>query len=431
VLVLRAEVAFGRHDTDQALALTRRALADPTLDAPTACHAETMTGRILRGVDLDASRAAFERALGRADEATLPIWRLRALHELGTIDMFARGRPERLEGARRLADELGAPGTGAMIDLQLSGLAIFRFEPDEATRRAQSALEVGERLGLTKLTGIVLVFLAEAAALRRDVAEMHRWLARARAAAPGDAEIEGSAQAGALGMAALLGDDVVAAVAHIERGVAELDRLPRQGPAPYRGLWPLLQAARGDPRATASLTRARRDGLTVSSLNTGLLGWAEAVLVGRAGDTARAAELARAADHCLGPYGLWADLGRMFGAEQARIDGWGTPDAWLSTAADSFARHHLEALAARCRATLDGAAHSSWAHRGITAREADVLRMVAEGCPNKTIASRLHLSPRTVEKHVESLLRKTDTRTRTQLVAIAGPDPGRTVTFPP
>ena len=67
----------------------------------------------------------------------------------------------------------------------------------------------------------------------------------------------------------------------------------------------------------------------------------------------------------------------------------------------------------------------SWASLGVTAREADVLRLVAEGLANKEIAIRLYLSPRTVEKHVENLLRKTGARSRTQLVALlvasAGP----------
>jgi DNA-binding NarL/FixJ family response regulator len=48
-----------------------------------------------------------------------------------------------------------------------------------------------------------------------------------------------------------------------------------------------------------------------------------------------------------------------------------------------------------------------------------VLRLVADGLPNKEIAARLRLSPRTVEKHVESLLRKTGARSRTGLMAAA------------
>ena len=48
-----------------------------------------------------------------------------------------------------------------------------------------------------------------------------------------------------------------------------------------------------------------------------------------------------------------------------------------------------------------------------------MLRLVVGGLANKQIAAQLHLSPRTVEKHVESLLRKTGARSRTGLVAAA------------
>ncbi len=69
-------------------------------------------------------------------------------------------------------------------------------------------------------------------------------------------------------------------------------------------------------------------------------------------------------------------------------------------------------------------APSRWVKLGITNREADVLRLVAAGRSNKEIAAHLHLSPRTVEKHVENLLRKTGSRSRTQLVAATGREPG-------
>jgi DNA-binding NarL/FixJ family response regulator len=75
----------------------------------------------------------------------------------------------------------------------------------------------------------------------------------------------------------------------------------------------------------------------------------------------------------------------------------------------------LTPLARRCRP-----GPSRWEVLGITAREADVLVLVAQGLANKEIAARLHISPRTVEKHVESLLRKTDARSRTHLVAVVG-----------
>mgnify|MGYP001150529801 CR=1 FL=1 len=117
---------------------------------------------------------------------------------------------------------------------------------------------------------------------------------------------------------------------------------------------------------------------------------------------------------------MWADLARLLTAETALAGGWGQPRRWLETAARSFGAHGIDPLAARCRRLLEQPQPSRWARMGITDRQADVLRLVTEGRSNKEIAARLHLSPRTAEKHVESLLRKTAARSRTQLVALAG-----------
>lgn len=56
---------------------------------------------------------------------------------------------------------------------------------------------------------------------------------------------------------------------------------------------------------------------------------------------------------------------------------------------------------------------------GLASREADVLALVAEGLTNQQIGARLHLSPRTVEKHVASLLAKTGGQRRAQLAKYA------------
>jgi DNA-binding CsgD family transcriptional regulator/tetratricopeptide (TPR) repeat protein len=55
----------------------------------------------------------------------------------------------------------------------------------------------------------------------------------------------------------------------------------------------------------------------------------------------------------------------------------------------------------------------------LTARELDVLRLMAEGCRNAAIAERLFLSPRTVERHVSSVLSKLHVRSRGEAVAQA------------
>ena len=421
--VLDAEIALAADDAgDRARALAERALASPGASAEIRCRALELLGRVCRARDLDGAREAFELALATADAAGLAVWRLRALHELGTIDMFDHAGTGRLSQARHIASELGAASTGAVIDLQLTATAMFRFELDEADRYAESALAASTRLGLGTTGAIVLVFRAEVAALRRDPGEMERFIALARAAAPGDPEIEGSALAGARGMLALLDDDMAGALDAFSRGVAVLDTAPQRGPAPYRGLWPLLLAAHGDPRAMAAIGHARATGLTVNRANRGLLGYAEAILAGRAGDESRATGLAAAADADLQHYPVWADLARLCAAGPALAGGWGRPRPWLETAAGVFGQHGIEPLAARCRQLLDGPRPSRWARLGITDRQADVLRLVATGISNKEIAARLHLSPRTVEKHVENLLRITAAQSRTQLVAIAGPE---------
>lgn len=55
----------------------------------------------------------------------------------------------------------------------------------------------------------------------------------------------------------------------------------------------------------------------------------------------------------------------------------------------------------------------------LTPREQEVLAVLVQGLSNGHIGDRLHLSPRTVEKHVSSLLRKTETSNRAELVRFA------------
>jgi DNA-binding NarL/FixJ family response regulator len=55
----------------------------------------------------------------------------------------------------------------------------------------------------------------------------------------------------------------------------------------------------------------------------------------------------------------------------------------------------------------------------LTTREQEVLELLTHGFSNAEIGDQLHLSPRTVEKYVSSLLRKTETSNRAELVRFA------------
>ena len=59
------------------------------------------------------------------------------------------------------------------------------------------------------------------------------------------------------------------------------------------------------------------------------------------------------------------------------------------------------------------------AARRLTERETDVLRLVVDGFTARQIATRLGLSPRTVENHVQNVLRKLRLHSRAALVRYA------------
>jgi predicted ATPase/DNA-binding CsgD family transcriptional regulator len=105
----------------------------------------------------------------------------------------------------------------------------------------------------------------------------------------------------------------------------------------------------------------------------------------------------------------------------------------------AFFRERLERVKAKCEAALGAEAERIWAQgtriavddaialafgaprrrapapADLSARELEVVRLVADGLANKTIAVQLHLSVRTVESHVRNVLAKARLSNRTQL----------------
>ncbi|HRE47476.1 MAG TPA: response regulator transcription factor [Aggregatilineales bacterium] len=63
--------------------------------------------------------------------------------------------------------------------------------------------------------------------------------------------------------------------------------------------------------------------------------------------------------------------------------------------------------------------HESPTTEGLTTREREVLTLIAEGLPNKTIAGRLGISENTVKFHVNAVMSKLGVQSRTEAVVKA------------
>jgi two-component system NarL family response regulator len=76
-------------------------------------------------------------------------------------------------------------------------------------------------------------------------------------------------------------------------------------------------------------------------------------------------------------------------------------------------------LAARILSEMSVPARSGPSAESLSARERDVLRLVADGASNKEIANQLHIAENTVKKHLQSILDKLHVQNRTQAAAYA------------
>jgi DNA-binding CsgD family transcriptional regulator len=79
----------------------------------------------------------------------------------------------------------------------------------------------------------------------------------------------------------------------------------------------------------------------------------------------------------------------------------------------------LAAADARSLAAIAATQHSSIRPSGLSEREVEVLRLIATGCGNQEIASKLFLSIRTVERHVTNIYEKIGASGRAEAIAFA------------
>jgi DNA-binding NarL/FixJ family response regulator len=114
--------------------------------------------------------------------------------------------------------------------------------------------------------------------------------------------------------------------------------------------------------------------------------------------------------------GQQAAQARSAGA-QAFLNRSATPEA-LAAALTALS-HGLQVTDPSLARVSDAAAPENSTPTSLTPRENDVLRLLAEGLPNKGVASRLEVSEHTVKFHVNSIMGKLNAQSRTEAVALA------------
>lgn len=429
--VLSAQLALADHDAreaaDRALAALDRARAAGSHDI--ACEALEVLGRVERLADWERADRWFEAALELADEAKNVVWRVRALSELGIQELFAARAPDRLAAARDEAVRIGAVVTAAHVDLHLAALYGLRHEIDEglaAVARCEEAARRG-RLGL--LLAAAVSNHAILASSRGADDEAAGLIDEALSLAGDDSQSVANIRGFGLVTTLLHRDERAEARRAVEAAMGVLPEGSDAASGPVPDLATFLRALDGElsdtdaEHAVANVSRRH-------ALGRGLVLAADAVARGRRGDPFAVDVFTRAELELRNTPG-WRHVVRRHVAEAARRDAWAEPSAWLLETIAFFDANGLAALAHGCRAVVRESGGrvprrtalpplpAALAARGLTAREADVLALVAEGLQNRTIAERLYLSVRTVEKHVERLLAKTGASTRTELAAWA------------
>jgi DNA-binding CsgD family transcriptional regulator len=411
--------------------LARQAVtaAEEAGDPELSCEALELLAMSLRPRDLTASARVLRRELAAAERAGLILWRLRALNELGTVEAMRDARGDRLHRAHELAVRVGALDTAASTLINLAGLYVMTDDIPKALAAAEQARQLAVQLGATQAVAAATALEAVAHGLAGRRADMEQRLRRAVELAPDDADIAAYATGGARGVVALLFEERAEALAAFARA---------------RELGTPIRAA--DPWHTALLVLAVQGDATVSQVEAELaratagarfpatwLGYAHAMTLAAAGDRTAAEAAFRKAERAASRYPLFRAIALRLAAEAALEHPFGDPVTWLRDAEAVFVARRLPRIASACRGLLaragapatrrrgrdDAALAADLLRLGVTAREAEVLELVGEHLPNKDIAARLYLSPRTVEKHVASLLLKTGTADRAALGRLA------------
>ncbi|MFD7156532.1 helix-turn-helix transcriptional regulator [Kribbella sp. NPDC059898] len=398
-----------------------------------ACEALQLLGILAREHDLDRSVDYFHRARQLAEEHGLTVQRVTSHYfQAGTI-CLANGSIVELERARQQALRIGAIQLMYDVDSTLGQQAILRSEYARAAEIIAGAVEVTRRLRMGRAATYFLAIKAmleahqgRRSAMEATLAEVAHWGGeRASYELPYSYGLARTFCALLEENRELADSELAQALAFDAQNPTTLHLTGKNGLALLLGV---LSGQNGWAHFEA-VTATAASGMR---WNKQFVQFAHAVLLGRDGQVEAANAMLQEALETASLFPLAHHLGLRLVAEPAAADGWGEPVAWLRLAEEYFHTAGIAPVASACRGLMRQLGATVSQRRtgsdqvpaylrqlGVTTREYEVCRLLVDRIGNKSIASRLHISPRTVEKHVASLMTKTQQPDREALSSFA------------
>ncbi|WP_112239950.1 ATP-binding protein [Kribbella monticola] len=437
--VISAYIELGRPNPDRlqvaAELAGRAAKAGEDAGLPiVTCDALQLVGYLTRDRDDDRANQLFQEAREIAIRNELPIFRVYSEVFLSRSLCLRTGQTSELEEARQSALHIGALPLAYEAGYLLALQRVQRCEFADARRELDESLTTAIRLRLGRTVPFLRLGQAIGAAHQGNRAEMEKALDLLTVEDQSIAGVRPSTFGLARAVCSLLEEDFDRASQELAQALALDLENPTMLDFGKNGLILLLGVVEGrngwehySAVAERSASRTR--------WNTQFAQFAHAVLLGRDGDVEGATRAAAVALEAAEIYPLGRHLALRLVIQAAYDDGWGEPVVWAREAEEYFQANNISAVASACRGMLrsmgapvrqrrtgDDAVPSRLRKLGVTVRELEVGRLLAQRIPNKAIAKRLHISPRTVEKHVASLLTKTGHHDRDTFASSAHED---------
>ncbi|WP_055603576.1 helix-turn-helix transcriptional regulator [Streptomyces aureus] len=406
-----------------------------------ACQAWQLLALLSRQRGFDEADACLVRMLEVAEKHRLAVSRAEALVRLGTNAFMRTGEATQLETARAAAHELGSLTVLQTVDGLLAMQSVLAGRWDRAREIVDRSVEASARLQNLSAHRYLLLVDATLAAHQGRAREQDRALVRFRRAGGEESMLVPLQRGLCQAVGALMAEDRHRATAELDAALA----WEREHPSFFYlsgryGLRPLLRILDGDRAGGNAEAGGGRDVYREAldspggqlAWNRMFLGMADAVLRGRDGDPHGARRAVEEAGRAATVFPHAWHLALRLVAEAALADSWGEPVAWLRTAEEYFHEAGVQPVAGACRALLRQSGVSVPQRRGgreripaelrtagVTPREYEVFVLLMERPGNLQIARRLCISPRTVEKHMASLMAKTGCVDRSALCALS------------